>query len=222
MKSSPNRAKQVLEVVHSDVCGPMQTSTFRGKRYFVTFTDDKSHFCVVYLLRNKSEVADKFVEFVAMAETQTGKRVKTLRSDNGGEWRVHFWCDGQVLQGSRHRAEVHATVHAPAERSGGTDESDAGGVGSLYAGARRVVQVVLGRSGDDCYVPSQSVSYPRDQPRQVAAPSVDGKEAAASQPQGVRLSCICACAEGEAIQVRLEVSTLPFCRVFGARESVSV
>ncbi|KAG2956664.1 hypothetical protein PC121_g25381 [Phytophthora cactorum] len=57
MKSSPNRAKQVLEVIHSDVCGPMQTSTFSGKRYFVTFTDDKSHFCVVYLLRNKSEVA---------------------------------------------------------------------------------------------------------------------------------------------------------------------
>ncbi|KAG3009095.1 hypothetical protein PC121_g25350 [Phytophthora cactorum] len=53
MKSSPNRAKQVLEVIHSDVCGPMQTSTFSGKRYFVTFTDDKSHFCVVYLLRNK-------------------------------------------------------------------------------------------------------------------------------------------------------------------------
>ncbi|GMF82496.1 unnamed protein product [Phytophthora fragariaefolia] len=103
-----------------------------------------------------------------------------------------------------------------------TDESDAGGVCSLYAGARRVVQVVLGRSGGDCYVPSQSVSHTRDQPRQVAAPSVDGKEAAARQSQGVRLSRIRACAEGEAIQVRLEVSTLPFCRVFGARESVSV
>ncbi|KAG4032061.1 hypothetical protein PC123_g28911 [Phytophthora cactorum] len=64
----------------------MQTSTFSGKRYFVTFTDDKSHFCVVYLLRNKSEVTDKFAEFVAMAETQTGKRVKTIRSDNGGEY----------------------------------------------------------------------------------------------------------------------------------------
>uniref|UniRef100_H3H2R9 Retrovirus-related Pol polyprotein from transposon TNT 1-94-like beta-barrel domain-containing protein n=1 Tax=Phytophthora ramorum TaxID=164328 RepID=H3H2R9_PHYRM len=62
MKSSPNRAKHVLEVVHSDVCGPMQTPTFGGKRYFVTFIDDKSHFCVVYLLRNKSEVAAKFAE----------------------------------------------------------------------------------------------------------------------------------------------------------------
>ena len=85
-KSSPNRAKQVLEVIHSDVCGPMHTTTFSGKRYFVTFIDDKSHFCMVYLLRNKSEVASKFVDFVALAEMQTGKRVETLRSDNGGEY----------------------------------------------------------------------------------------------------------------------------------------
>ncbi|KAG6590589.1 Gag-Pol polyprotein [Phytophthora cinnamomi] len=102
MKSSPNRAKQVLEVVHSDVCGPMQTSTFGGKRYFVTFIDDKSHFCVVYLMRNKSEVAAKFAEFVALAETQTGKRVKTLRSDNGGEYTsremAKFCSDRGIVQ----------------------------------------------------------------------------------------------------------------------------
>uniref|UniRef100_H3H9F8 Integrase catalytic domain-containing protein n=1 Tax=Phytophthora ramorum TaxID=164328 RepID=H3H9F8_PHYRM len=102
MKSSPNRAKQVLEVVHSDVCGPMQTPTFGGKRYFVTFIDDKSHFCVVYLLRNKSEVAAKFAEFVAFAETQTGKRVQTLRSDNGGEYTsramTKFCADRGIVQ----------------------------------------------------------------------------------------------------------------------------
>uniref|UniRef100_H3H993 Integrase catalytic domain-containing protein n=1 Tax=Phytophthora ramorum TaxID=164328 RepID=H3H993_PHYRM len=102
MKSSPNRAKHVLEVVHSDVCGPMQTPTFGGKRYFVTFIDDKSHFCVVYLLRNKSEVAAKFAEFVAFAETQTGKRVQTLRSDNGGEYTsgamAKFCADRGIVQ----------------------------------------------------------------------------------------------------------------------------
>ena len=91
MKSSPSSTKDVLEEIHSDVCGPMETPTFGGKRYFVTFIDDKSHFCVVYLLRNKSEVTAKFAEFVAFAETQTGNRVRTLRvkalrSDNGGEY----------------------------------------------------------------------------------------------------------------------------------------
>ncbi|KAF1334706.1 Integrase catalytic core protein, partial [Globisporangium splendens] len=84
--TAPERAKNVLDVVHSDVCGPMQTATFSDKRYFVTFIDDKSRFCVVFLLRSKSEVLDKFVQFVKFAETQTGRRVKVLRSDNGGEY----------------------------------------------------------------------------------------------------------------------------------------
>ncbi|POM79706.1 Integrase catalytic core protein [Phytophthora palmivora] len=92
MPKSPNHAKKLLEVIHSDVCGPMKTSTFSGKKYFVTFIDEYSQFCVVYLLRNKSEVAAKFAEFVAFAETQTGGRVRTLRvkqlrSDNGGEYK---------------------------------------------------------------------------------------------------------------------------------------
>ena len=79
-------AKNMLDIVHSDVCGPMQTPTFASKRYFVTFIDDKSRFCVVFLMRSKSEVLDKFVQFVKFAETQTGSRVKVLRSDNGGEY----------------------------------------------------------------------------------------------------------------------------------------
>ncbi|KAG2759099.1 hypothetical protein Pcac1_g28831 [Phytophthora cactorum] len=47
--------KEIVGVIHSDVCGPMLTSTFCGKRYFVTFIDEYSHFCVAYLFRNKSE-----------------------------------------------------------------------------------------------------------------------------------------------------------------------
>ena len=49
----------------------MSVATLSGKRYFVTFIDDKSRHCMVYLIKNKSEVATKFAEFVAFAETQT-------------------------------------------------------------------------------------------------------------------------------------------------------
>ena len=80
--STLNRATKLLEVIHSDVCGPMSVAMFSGKRYFVTFIDDKSRYCMVYLLKNKSEVATKFAEFVALAETHTGKQVKTLQIDN--------------------------------------------------------------------------------------------------------------------------------------------
>ena len=102
MPKSPNRASMLLEVIHSDVCGPMKTPTFSGKRYFVTFIDEYSHYCVVYLLQNKFEVASKFAQFVALAETQTGKRVKTLRSDNGGEYTSNtmskFCADHGIVQ----------------------------------------------------------------------------------------------------------------------------
>ena len=82
----PERAKNVLDVVHSDVCGPMQTSTFSNKSYFVTFIDHKSRYCAVFLLRSKSKVLEKFVQLVKFAETQTGRRIKVIRSDNGGEY----------------------------------------------------------------------------------------------------------------------------------------
>ena len=61
------------------------TPTFSEKRYFVTFIDDKSRYCMVYLMHNKSEVYDKFAQFVKLAETQTERHVKVLRCDNGGE-----------------------------------------------------------------------------------------------------------------------------------------
>ena len=102
MKSSPSRAKQVLDVIQSDVCGPMQTLRHSGKRYFVTYIDDKSHICAVYLLRNKSEVAEKFAKFVAYAETQSNERIKLLRSDNGGEYKsgamAKFCADRGIVQ----------------------------------------------------------------------------------------------------------------------------
>ena len=64
---------------------PDADTTFGSSRYFVILIDEYSHMCVVYLLRNKSDVPAKFAEFVAFAETQTDSRVKMLQSDNGGE-----------------------------------------------------------------------------------------------------------------------------------------
>ena len=86
-KATTDRATALLETVHSDVCGPMKTPTFGGMRYFVTFIDDKSRYCAVYLMKKKSEVFDKFVHFVNLAENQSDSRIKVLRSDNGGEYK---------------------------------------------------------------------------------------------------------------------------------------
>ena len=85
-KKSTHHSTEPLELIHSDVCGPMNIASVGGSRYFVTFIDDYSRYTAVYMMKNKSEVFQKFKEFVALSENSTGKRVKRLRSDNGGEY----------------------------------------------------------------------------------------------------------------------------------------
>jgi transposase InsO family protein len=80
------RATKPLEIVHSDVCGPMRTTSIGGARYFVTYIDDFSRKVWVYILKSKGEVFEKFKEFKALVETQSEHKIKVFRSDNGGEF----------------------------------------------------------------------------------------------------------------------------------------
>ena len=80
------RASAQLELIHSDVCGPMRTMARGGFYYFITFTDDFSRYGYVYLLKHKSDSFEKFKEFKAEVEKQRGGSIKTLRSDRGGEY----------------------------------------------------------------------------------------------------------------------------------------
>ena len=85
-KGQATRASEILEIVHSDVCGPMQENSLGGSRYFVTFIDDKSRFTAVYFMKTKDQVLEKFKEHEAMVTNMTEKKIKILRSDNGGEY----------------------------------------------------------------------------------------------------------------------------------------
>jgi transposase InsO family protein len=80
------RKRKILELVHTDVCGPMQTRSLRGAYYFLIFIDDRTRYTWVYFMRNKSDVFEYFKEFKNMVEKQTGKSIKILRSDQGGEY----------------------------------------------------------------------------------------------------------------------------------------
>ena len=80
------RSKEPLQLVHSDICGPLSVQDRGGYEYFVTFIDDYSRYGYVYLIHKKSETFGKFKEFMAEAEKQLGKSLKILRSDRGGEY----------------------------------------------------------------------------------------------------------------------------------------
>jgi hypothetical protein len=75
-----------LELVHTDVWGPTQVSSLGGSHYYVTFIDDATRKTWVYCIRQKSDVFDTFKKWKDLVENETGKRLKCLRSDNGGEY----------------------------------------------------------------------------------------------------------------------------------------
>ncbi|KAM2048182.1 hypothetical protein ACFX1T_006755 [Malus domestica] len=67
------RATEILGLIHTNVCGPMFTTSRGGFSYYITFTDDHSRFGYVYLMKYKSESFERFKEFKNEVEKQTGK-----------------------------------------------------------------------------------------------------------------------------------------------------
>ena len=57
------RAKEPLGLIHSDVCGKIQTRPLGRGYYFLTFIEDSTRYVWVYILKNKSQVFEKFVEW---------------------------------------------------------------------------------------------------------------------------------------------------------------
>ena len=85
-KDGGHRTRKPLEIIHSDACGPMSTTSLGGARYFLTYIDDYSRKVWVYMLKAKGECLEKFKEFKALVETQSDHKIKVFRSDNGGDY----------------------------------------------------------------------------------------------------------------------------------------
>ena len=104
------RSTHKLPLVHSDVCGPMQTQSIGGAKYFVTFIDDYTRCCAVYFMKHKSEVLDKFKEFEVTTSNDAGRAIGTLRTDNGGEYLSSAFQNYLKEKGIRHELTV---PHSP-------------------------------------------------------------------------------------------------------------
>ena len=85
-KKPSTRASQILQLIHSDVHGPLKVATPQGFKYWITFIDDKSSFVCIYLMKAKDQALEAFWQYKALVENQTGKTIKTLRDDKGGEY----------------------------------------------------------------------------------------------------------------------------------------
>ncbi len=88
-KSHPKsqaKSAQLNQLVHSDLCGPMETSSLTGSHYFLTFIDDFSRYTTIYFLKKKSEVLTYFKQYCNLVIRQHDLPIQVLRSDNGGEY----------------------------------------------------------------------------------------------------------------------------------------
>ena len=103
------RAVRPLELVHSDVCGKLKNKSLSGAEYFLSFIDDNTHFTWVYMLKKKDEVFRKFREWKAMVERESGHRLKTLRTDNGGEYTSTEFKEYLEAEGVRHELTIPKT-----------------------------------------------------------------------------------------------------------------
>ena len=86
MKSGKKKKNEKLKFVHTDICRLAPVSSLGGSHYYVTFIDDATRKVWVYLLRQKFDVFQNFKKWKCLVENETGKKLKCLISDNGGEY----------------------------------------------------------------------------------------------------------------------------------------
>ncbi|GJT19305.1 retrovirus-related pol polyprotein from transposon TNT 1-94 [Tanacetum coccineum] len=83
---SVEKSNEILGLIHTDLCDFKATPSRGGKNYYITFIDDCSKFCYVYLINTKDEALNMFKTYKAEVENQLDKKIKILRSDRGGEY----------------------------------------------------------------------------------------------------------------------------------------
>jgi transposase InsO family protein len=84
--SSYSRAAGILDLIHTDVCGRMSSASLTGFLYYVSFIDEFSQKSWICFMKTKGHVFQRFQEFKDLVENQTGRKIRVLRSDNGGEY----------------------------------------------------------------------------------------------------------------------------------------
>jgi hypothetical protein len=88
-KGKSQGASAPLDLIHSDLISPFPHPSINKARFFLIFVDDFSRFTWIYFLRKISEVFQHLKDFKSLVETQSGKKIKVLGTDNRGEYVNH-------------------------------------------------------------------------------------------------------------------------------------
>jgi transposase InsO family protein len=108
LKESQWHATACNELVHADIFGPMENS-LSGLKYALVYIDDYSRQAAVYLLKNKSEQSRYFKLYKAYAEKKIGLPIKSVRTDNGGEFTSNEYEEFLQTNGIQHHKSTPYT-----------------------------------------------------------------------------------------------------------------
>lgn len=95
-KQNTQSASSMNEFIHADLCGPLPHGSLSRSKYFIVFIDYYSCKSWTYFMKTKSEGFEKFKFFKRCVKFKTNIRIKTLRSDKGGEFlsnEFSFFCE---------------------------------------------------------------------------------------------------------------------------------
>ena len=87
----------------------MNARSLGGAEYFLTFIDDRTHYTWVYVLKRKDEVFGCFLRWKALVEKSSGRKLKAIRTDNGGEYTSTMFEDYLKSEGIRHECTIPKT-----------------------------------------------------------------------------------------------------------------
>ena len=79
-------SKEILEIVHTNLCGPIEVQSYKGDKYIMLFVDDYSRMMTVMFLKHKFDAFQMFKWYLARVEKEIGKNLKCLRLERGGEF----------------------------------------------------------------------------------------------------------------------------------------
>jgi hypothetical protein len=94
---SAKRSSEILEIIHTDICGPFPTPYLNGQRYFISFIDDHTRYMYLYFLNDKAEALNAFKTYKVEVEKQKDKKIKIVRSNRGGEYYERYTEKGQMI-----------------------------------------------------------------------------------------------------------------------------
>ena len=119
---SVEKSNEILGLIHTDLCDFKATPSRGGKNYYISFIDEYSKYCYIYLVNTKDEALNSFKNYKAEVENQLDKKIKVLRSDRGGEYESKDFAEFCSLHGIVHQttAPYSPQMNGVAERKNRT------------------------------------------------------------------------------------------------------